>query len=110
MAGGPLRRWIAAATPTYVKREPDGRCPGAVRSLIPVTGSPYSRAMEQVEIDESTKWWIDRLATSSGQSAARVVELAVRGLVQEQMGKDLANPLTDEDIEWLDADLGPFDD
>lgn len=59
-----------------------------------------------VRIDRATHEEIKRLAAAMGTTAGDTVALAVRAMVQEQMGAQLNARLTDEEIAWLDADLG----
>ncbi|MGH3414802.1 MAG: hypothetical protein ACRDPH_17145 [Marmoricola sp.] len=59
-----------------------------------------------VRIDSATHDEIKRLAASLGTSVGNTVTLAVKSLAQEQIGAQLSAPLTDEEIAWLDADLG----
>lgn len=60
-----------------------------------------------VRIDVTTHEEIKRLAASLGTTVGKTVTLAVRSLAQRQMGAELASaPLRDDEIAWLDADLG----
>lgn len=59
-----------------------------------------------VRIDVATHDEIKRLAASLGTTVGRTVTLAVKSLAQEQIGAQLAAPLTDDETAWLDADLG----
>ena len=60
-----------------------------------------------VRIDRATHDEIKRLAASLGTTAGDTVALAIRSLAQRQMGAQLAStPLRDDEIAWLDADLG----
>ncbi|MEE9206741.1 MAG: hypothetical protein V3U50_07175 [Acidimicrobiia bacterium] len=59
-----------------------------------------------VRIDVVTHERLKRLASDLGMTVGETVAHAVLGLLQEQMGRELATPLTDEEIEWLNADLG----
>ncbi|MGI8523855.1 MAG: hypothetical protein ACR2K3_11195 [Nocardioides sp.] len=59
-----------------------------------------------VRIDVATHDGIKRLAASLGTTVGRTVTLAVKSLAQEQIGAQLAAPLTDDETAWLDADLG----
>ena len=59
-----------------------------------------------VRIDAATHEEIKRLAASLGTTVGHTVTLAVRSLAQEQIGAQLATPLTDDETAWLDADLG----
>ena len=60
-----------------------------------------------VRIDTTTHETLKRLAGHLDTTIGHTVKLAVRGLQQEIMGKQLASrPLSEEEIAWLDADLG----
>ena len=59
-----------------------------------------------VRIDLATHDRLKRLASKLELTVGETVALAALGLLQEQMGRELATPLTDEEIGWLDADLG----
>ena len=59
-----------------------------------------------VRIDRTTHVELKRLANSLGKTVGETVALAVRRLRQERIGRELAAPLSQEEIEWLDADLG----
>jgi hypothetical protein len=59
-----------------------------------------------VRIDRSTHEELRRLANERHMSIAETVARGVRLLRQEQMGQQLTAPLTDEERDWLDADLG----
>jgi len=59
-----------------------------------------------VRIDVATHDEIKRLAASLGTTVGNTVTLAIRSMAQEQIGTQLAAPLTDEEIAWLNADLG----
>lgn len=54
----------------------------------------------------STRDTLNGLADRLGQSVTSTVDRAVRLLEQEAMGNDLAAPLRDDELEWLDADAG----
>jgi len=47
-----------------------------------------------------------RLARARHQTVAETVSRAVRLLRQDEIGSELASPLTDEEVSWLDADAG----
>lgn len=49
---------------------------------------------------------LKRLARERQTTVAATVARAVRVLLQEQMGQDLAQPLEQAETDWLDADLG----
>ena len=59
-----------------------------------------------VRIDTTTHGELKRLAASLGATVGETVALAVRRLRQDEIGRQLAAPLTDEESMWLDADLG----
>ncbi len=59
-----------------------------------------------VRIDVVTHERLKQLASDLNMTVGETVAHAVLGLLQEQMGRELATPLTEEEIEWLDADLG----
>lgn len=59
-----------------------------------------------VRIDVGTHRELKRLAASLGVSVGDTVALAVRRLRQDQIGADLSEGLTAEEVDWLDADLG----
>jgi hypothetical protein len=59
-----------------------------------------------VRIDVATHLELKRLASEFGTSVGDTVALAVRRLRQDQIGRQLAAPLTCEETAWLDADLG----
>lgn len=48
----------------------------------------------------------ERLARERRTTVAEAVARAVRVLRQDQMGHDLSAPLTDDETDWLDAELG----
>lgn len=47
-----------------------------------------------------------QLADERHQTVAATVSQAIRLLHQDGIGRDLAAPLTDEEISWLNADAG----
>jgi thiazole synthase ThiGH ThiG subunit len=59
-----------------------------------------------VRIGTSTHAELKRLAVELGTSVGETVAIAVRRLRQEQIGKQLAAPLTATEVDWLDAELG----
>jgi hypothetical protein len=59
-----------------------------------------------VRIDVTTHQELKRLAEELGTSVGETVAIAVRGLRQERIGRDLTAPLTAQESSWLDADLG----
>lgn len=59
-----------------------------------------------VRIDTATHEELKRLASELGTTVGDTVALAVRRLRQEQIGKQLRAPLTSQETQWLDAELG----
>jgi len=59
-----------------------------------------------IRVDRSTRDHLNRLARERHVTVAQAVSRAVRLLEQEQIGRDLAMPLTGEEMAWLDADGG----
>ncbi len=59
-----------------------------------------------VRIDVATHRELKVLAASLGVSVGDTVALAVRRLRQDRIGADLAQGLSAEEVDWLDADLG----
>ncbi len=59
-----------------------------------------------VRIDRTTHEELKRLADKLGKTVGETVALAVRRLRQQRVGRELTAPLSQEEIEWLDADLG----
>lgn len=59
-----------------------------------------------VRIDVATHERLKNLAADLDKTVGETVAFAVGRLIQEQMGKELTTSLTDEELEWLDADLG----
>lgn len=59
-----------------------------------------------VRIDIATHDELKRLAAELNTTVGNTVSLAVRALRQDRIGTDLATPLRDDEIDWLDADLG----
>ncbi|MGI9611174.1 MAG: hypothetical protein ACR2NL_12850 [Acidimicrobiia bacterium] len=59
-----------------------------------------------VRIDAVTHRELKKLAASLGATVGDTVALAVRRLRQDEMGAELRGDLTDEEVSWLDADLG----
>jgi hypothetical protein len=59
-----------------------------------------------VRIDVKTHQDLKRLAQDLGETVGETVALAVRKLRQDQIGQQLAEELTAEEVEWLDADFG----
>jgi len=59
-----------------------------------------------IRIDRATHEELKRLARERRTTVAEAVARAVRVLRQDQMGQDLSSPLTDDETDWLDAELG----
>ena len=59
-----------------------------------------------VRIDQATHQELKRLANELGATVGETVALAVRRLRQDRIGEELTAVLTEDEINWLDADLG----
>ena len=59
-----------------------------------------------IRISRSTHEEIKQLARGRHRTVAETVSRAVRLLRQDEIGRDLAAPLTDEELSWLDAEAG----
>lgn len=59
-----------------------------------------------VRIDVATHQELKRLAAELHTTVGDTVSRAVRALRQNRVGADLATPLRDDEVAWLDADLG----
>lgn len=59
-----------------------------------------------VRVDRATHEELRRLARERNSTVAETVTRAVRVLRQEEMGRDLARALGEEESDWLDADIG----
>lgn len=59
-----------------------------------------------VRIGVETHRELKALAEQLGRSVGDTVALAVRGLRQQQLGRELSEPLSAEEQAWLDAELG----
>ena len=59
-----------------------------------------------VRIDTATHGELKRLAADLGTTVGETVALAVRRFRQDQIGRQLAAPLTSAETNWLDAELG----
>ena len=59
-----------------------------------------------VRIDTATHDELKRLAHELNTTVGNAVSLAVRALRQDRVGAELATPLRDDEMAWLDADLG----
>ncbi len=59
-----------------------------------------------VRIDAATHEELKRLAAQLHTTVGNTVSLAVRALRQDVVGAELTTPLRDDEVAWLDADLG----
>jgi len=59
-----------------------------------------------VRIDRATHHELKRLADQLGATVGETVALAVRRLRQDRIGDELRAVLTQDEVDWLDADLG----
>jgi predicted transcriptional regulator len=59
-----------------------------------------------VRIDSATHEELKRLAARLHTTVGNTVSLAVRALRQDLVGAELMTPLRDDEVSWLDADLG----
>ena len=59
-----------------------------------------------VRIDTGTHEELKRLAAELNTTVGNTVALAVRALRQDRIGADLHSPLREDEIAWLDAELG----
>lgn len=59
-----------------------------------------------IRVARSTRHVLRELAERRGETVTNTVDRAVRLLEQEMIGADLAAPLRDDEIAWLDADAG----
>ena len=59
-----------------------------------------------IRVSRSTRDQLRRAAQERHQTVAETVAQAVRLLRQDEIGRDLSAPLTDEEVAWLDADAG----
>lgn len=59
-----------------------------------------------VRIDTATHEVLKRLAAELHTTVGNAVSLAVGALRQDRVGAELAAPLRDDEVAWLDADLG----
>ncbi len=59
-----------------------------------------------IRISRATHEELRQLAADRHQTVADTVSRAVRLLQQDDIGRQLAEPLTDEEVAWLDADAG----
>jgi antitoxin component of RelBE/YafQ-DinJ toxin-antitoxin module len=59
-----------------------------------------------VRIDRETHEELKKLARDLGTTVGQAVAIAARRLRQQRIGRDLSTPLTEDEIGWLDADVG----
>lgn len=59
-----------------------------------------------IRIDRTTHEELKRLSQHRNRTVAETVSHAVRTLRQDEIGRQLAEPLPDDDVAWLDAHLG----
>ena len=59
-----------------------------------------------VRIDRHTHEELKRLARDLGTTVGEAVAIAARRLRQQRIGKELSTPLSQDEIDWLDADFG----
>ena len=59
-----------------------------------------------VRIDAATHRELKSLATAIGATVGETVALAIRRLRQDQIGSQLNAELSQDDVDWLDAELG----
>ncbi|MCR1784863.1 hypothetical protein KVF89_20135 [Nocardioides carbamazepini] len=59
-----------------------------------------------IRVSRATRDALNDLAARRGETVIESVSRAVRLLEQEAIGADLAVPLRDDELAWLDADAG----
>lgn len=59
-----------------------------------------------VRIDIDTHRELRRLASEYHTTVGNTITIAVRALRRERLEADLSHPLRDDEIAWLDAELG----
>lgn len=59
-----------------------------------------------VRIDVSTHEELKRIAAELHTTVGNAVTLAVRALRQDRVGAELTTPLREDEVSWLDANLG----
>ena len=59
-----------------------------------------------VRIDRDTHDELKKLARELGTTVGEAVAIATRRLRQERIGQDLRAVLADDEVDWLDAELG----
>ena len=66
----------------------------------------YCMQSTSVRIDQITHLQIKQLAADLGTTVGETVAIAIRRLRQDQIGAELTAALSEEEVEWLDAELG----
>lgn len=66
---------------------------------------PFTRRTV-IRISRTTHEQLRRLAKSRHQTVCETVRHAATLLIQDEIGHDLAVPLTGEEVAWLDTDAG----
>jgi len=59
-----------------------------------------------VRVDRETHEELKKLARELGTTVGEAVAIAARRLRQQRIGKELKTPLSEEEVAWLEADLG----
>lgn len=59
-----------------------------------------------VRVDRETHEELKKLARDLGTTVGEAVAIAARRFRQQRMGRDLNKPLSEDEMSWLDADLG----
>lgn len=59
-----------------------------------------------VRIDGTTHEELKKLASEFNTTVGGAVDLAIKALRQQRMGKQLSADLEQEELNWLNADLG----
>lgn len=59
-----------------------------------------------VRIDTATHEELKRLAAQLNTTVGNTVSLAVRALRQDRVGAEIVAPLREDEVAWLDAELG----
>ena len=73
---------------------------------VPYT-AVYTRGMTKLlRVSERTHEGFKREAERRGETIDSVATAALRALRQKEMGRQLAEPLSDDEQSWLDAGLG----
>ena len=67
---------------------------------------PSRRRSTKIPVDRGTHEELKRLARELGTTVGEAVAMAARRLRQQRIGKELSTPLTQDELDWLDAGLG----